>query len=586
MHCTRTESRGVFAPALTLAVVVVVLGMLIAGVPTAFAAGSFTGGADQYPLYLANDHTPVAIHFWASGLETNTAYYLKARFCPNPTPGGGQQYGYDWNPTTGQWVQERASWLDHVRVTTNASGEITSNAGWIYATYGYTGTPSGTPRYIVVSLSKTGSSDTSNSAINPVTTVIDPRDAGGWVHNGIATGISFGKNAQVTSDTASNEVYSIQKTEGNGLDDDFDGIVDNEDYGPVGATGDFRVGVPSNISADIRLWQNPWAPGDNFVTGPHDVDLAIGASDATAPDAPTGLTATPSSNKVALDWTAAYDNPGGSGVAGYNIYRWRDSMAGSTWTDIHKRVATVTAGTTSYEDTQAVNGQTYSYEVRSVDESTNVSARSNTANATPDFVSTSLDVTASATFVSYSGATVLTGELTSTVGPVPGGMEVTVWRRPTGSATWSQDATATYDGVGERYVATRTCTANTVFQMRYAGATIYAACDSNEVTVSARAYLGRPWIYRGIVRRNRSFLVYGYLKPRHSGYTTLHFYRKVRGHWRYYTRRSATNYNYSSYTRYRLAYRLRYGGYYYVKARHSDANHAATWGPTRVFYVR
>jgi len=561
------------------------LSVLVVGVPAASAAGSFTGGADRYPLYLPNDHTPVAIHFTASGLETSTAYYCKVRFCPNPAPGGGQQYGYDWNPVTGQWVQERTSWLDHVQVTTNASGEITSSAGWIFAKYGYDLTASGTPRYIVISLSKTGTADTVNSDVAAVATVIDPRDAASWVHNGVGTGIQAAKNASVTSATASTEVYSIQKTEAQNVDDDANGA-DDEDYGPLGRTGDFHLGIPSNTLVDVRLQDNPWAPGDDFMTGPPDVDLAIGADDTTAPEAPTGLTATPGSNKVTLDWTAASDNPGGSGVAAYEIYRWRDLMSGSTWTDMHKRVATVTAGTISYEDTQVVNGQDYSYEVRSVDASTNVSPRSNRADATPQAEATSLDLTSSKTLVSYGGATNLSGELTCTSGPGPAGAEVTVWRRATTSATWSQDGTATYDGGTDRYLATRNCTANTVFQMRFAGDADYAACNSNESTVSARALLGKPWTYPGAVRRNRNFYTFGYLWPYHSGYTRLYFYRKVRGRWHYYTRRSATNYWYKGKTRYRLVYRLRLGGYYYVRAYHSDASHAATWGPVRIFYVR
>jgi len=46
-------------------------------------------------------------------------------------------------------------------------------------------------------------------------------------------------------------------------------------------------------------------------------------------------------------------------------------------------VGTVAAGTTTFSDTGLTNGQSYSYYVRAIDAATNVSARSNTAAATP-----------------------------------------------------------------------------------------------------------------------------------------------------------------------------------------------------------
>jgi titin len=82
----------------------------------------------------------------------------------------------------------------------------------------------------------------------------------------------------------------------------------------------------------------------------------------TAPDAPTGLTATPGPGKgqISLNWTAPANN-GGSPITGYNIYR--STVAGTQGA----QVATVAAGTTTYPDSSGLaNGTKYYYEVTAV----------------------------------------------------------------------------------------------------------------------------------------------------------------------------------------------------------------------------
>lgn len=93
-------------------------------------------------------------------------------------------------------------------------------------------------------------------------------------------------------------------------------------------------------------------------------------ADTTAPTAPQNLTATAiSTTSIALNWTASSD-AGGSGLAGYRIYR-----NGSTAV-----LATVT--TTTYTDASAVANTTYSYVVRAIDGAANQSDISNSASAT------------------------------------------------------------------------------------------------------------------------------------------------------------------------------------------------------------
>ncbi|MGO4777252.1 chitinase, partial [Lysobacter sp. 2RAB21] len=59
------------------------------------------------------------------------------------------------------------------------------------------------------------------------------------------------------------------------------------------------------------------------------ITVSGGSSDTTPPSVPGGL-ASPSqtSNSVSLTWNASTDNSGGSGVAGYDVYR-SGSVVGS-----------------------------------------------------------------------------------------------------------------------------------------------------------------------------------------------------------------------------------------------------------------
>jgi len=163
---------------------------------------------------------------------------------------------------------------------------------------------------------------------------------------------------------------------------------------------------------------------------------------------------------------------------------------------------------------------------------------------------------------------------------------VTVWRSTNGGSSWTQDGTATYDAASGTYKASRTLAANTTFQMRFAGDSSYTAATSPKVLVQARAYLSQP-VTPSTVYKNTSFATSGYLKPYHSGYTRLYFYRYYSGKWNYYTKVNAPNAKYNvSITKYTLSYKLPYAGSWYVRAYHSDGNHAATWSPVKRFSVK
>ncbi|KRG82995.1 chitinase [Stenotrophomonas daejeonensis] len=88
------------------------------------------------------------------------------------------------------------------------------------------------------------------------------------------------------------------------------------------------------------------------------------SSDTTPPSVPTGLAApTRTSSSITLSWNASTDNTGGSGVAGYDVYR-DGQIVGSTTS-------------TGYTDSPLQASTQYSYRVRARDNAGNASSQSN-----------------------------------------------------------------------------------------------------------------------------------------------------------------------------------------------------------------
>jgi len=86
-------------------------------------------------------------------------------------------------------------------------------------------------------------------------------------------------------------------------------------------------------------------------------------TDTTPPGVPSGLaSSTQTSSSVTLAWNAASDNAGGSGIAGYRVYR-NGTLVGSP------------TGT-AYTDTALAADTSYSYQVAARDNAGNVSANS------------------------------------------------------------------------------------------------------------------------------------------------------------------------------------------------------------------
>ncbi|KAF1706594.1 chitinase [Pseudoxanthomonas sacheonensis] len=95
----------------------------------------------------------------------------------------------------------------------------------------------------------------------------------------------------------------------------------------------------------------------------------VTSPDTTAPSVPAGLAApSVTSSSVNLTWTASTDNAGGSGVAGYDVYR-NGSLVGSSTSP-------------GYTDSGLSAATAYTYRVRARDNAGNASAQSAQISAT------------------------------------------------------------------------------------------------------------------------------------------------------------------------------------------------------------
>jgi hypothetical protein len=153
--------------------------------------------------------------------------------------------------------------------------------------------------------------------------------------------------------------------------------------------------VTINFNAATTRWvrllftaNNTWPAGqvsEFEVYGP-------GTGDTTPPSVPGTLSYTVNGTSINLSWGASTDT-GGSGLAGYDIYR-NDALATS-----------VGAGTTTYTDTQPTTA-TVSYYVRARDGAGNQSGNSNTVTRTGTTVDTTPPTTPGTLSYTVSGTTI------------------------------------------------------------------------------------------------------------------------------------------------------------------------------------
>jgi chitodextrinase len=98
------------------------------------------------------------------------------------------------------------------------------------------------------------------------------------------------------------------------------------------------------------------------------VAKSVATPDVTAPSTPTSLSAVAASpSRISLSWSGSSDT-GGSGLAGYRVYRGGSLITSTT--------------ATSYSDTGLASSTSYTYAVAAYDNAGNTSGQSNSASAT------------------------------------------------------------------------------------------------------------------------------------------------------------------------------------------------------------
>ena len=131
-------------------------------------------------------------------------------------------------------------------------------------------------------------------------------------------------------------------------------------------------GKTGSYSLKAVAVDNKGAKGNSALVG-ISVDAA---SDTVAPAIPTGLAVANSGTaSITLQWQASLDNAGGSGIAGYDVYR-NGALVGA-------------AAGLSYTDSALGPATSYTYAIRARDNAGNVSAQS------PSVVASTLPVSAS-----------------------------------------------------------------------------------------------------------------------------------------------------------------------------------------------
>jgi YD repeat-containing protein len=130
------------------------------------------------------------------------------------------------------------------------------------------------------------------------------------------------------------------------------------------ATSYVDAGLAGSTTYSYQVSAFDGAGNSSAFAGP----ISVTTPDSTAPSTPTGLSAAAvGPSQINLSWSGSSDT-GGSGLAGYRIYRGGVHIANT--------------GATNYGDSGLAGSTTYSYNVAAYDGAGNTSGQSNTASAT------------------------------------------------------------------------------------------------------------------------------------------------------------------------------------------------------------
>lgn len=201
--------------------------------------------------------------------------------------------------------------------------------------------------------------------------------------------------------------------------------------------------------------------------------------------------------------------------------------------------------------------------------------------------------TASRVTLSFGAALRISGQLTDGATGVPSRqlrLEASV-----GQSAFADTGVRTSTDAKGGFTFTVKPTVKTTYRVAFAGvpADLYLQAKGTAVAVTPKAYLTCPTA-PARVKQKVSFVSQAYLKPRHTSGShpvSIRCWRHERqsnGRYKWVYRRSFTARasNYGGGSRITASVRLPYAGRWYIRAYHSDAGHAPTYGAPRYLTVR
>ncbi len=237
--------------------------------------GGIEGGVKLAPLVAPSDRTPFALAYRIAGLGGGERYALKVRL--SSTSGS---FGYTWNPALSKWIYTSSSWSTQPTMTAGAEGEA---AGWLMARVSRS-EPATQPAAGLSLMLRREGTDTNITTPVETTLTLLPVAAGGLglLHSPPAAALAPATSTAVVVRDSASRVVGLTLSEPNRVDDDDNGVVDDEAFG---LQPSFRVSAPS-----LRLLSVDW-PGHG--TWSNQVSFGGFDLEVPRPGVPPALVLTP-----------------------------------------------------------------------------------------------------------------------------------------------------------------------------------------------------------------------------------------------------------------------------------------------------
>lgn len=205
------------------------------------------GGVKTAPAYVPADRTPFVVLLSVRGLQPGGQYSVKVRL-RSELHGS---LGSTWNHASRKWVGLTAPWANQTTMTAGPEGAL---SGWLAARAGSKSSPAGegTATVGLVLRSKdSGSNIEVPGEATATVASISQFGALGLIHGPVqSVGGTQSATAVVVRDSTM-RVVGLTFAEPNGVDDDDDGVVDDEACPDVPGPRCFRLAVPALCLLDI-----------------------------------------------------------------------------------------------------------------------------------------------------------------------------------------------------------------------------------------------------------------------------------------------------------------------------------------------